>query len=72
MTIYNHGCHVSGTWNNEGHTVTFTALEDDSIIISELVQIPFSGINSFSRTVSLEAGIKFQDRLIKWQYKKIS
>ena len=71
MTIYNHGCHVSGTWNNEGHTVTFTALEDDSIIISELISLE-EGINSFSRTVSLEAGIKFQDRLIKWQYRKIS
>ena len=71
MTIYNHGCHVAGTWNNEGHTVTFTALEDDSIIISELILLE-EGINSFSRTVSLEEGIKEQGQLIKWQYIKIS
>ena len=71
MTIYNHGCHVSGTWNNEGHTVTFTALEDDSIILSELSSLE-EGINSFSRTVSLEEGIKEQGQLIKWQYRKIS
>ena len=71
MTIYNHGCHVTGTWNNEGHTVTFTAVEDDSIIISELISLE-EGINSFSRTVSLEEGIKEQGQLIKWQYRKIS
>ena len=71
MTIYNHGCHVTGTWNNEGHTVTFTAVEDDSIIISELISLE-EGINSFSRTVSLEEGRKEQDQLIKWQYRKIS
>ena len=58
MTIYNHGWHVAGTWSNEGHTVTFTAVEDDSIIISELI--------------SLEEGIKEQGQLIKWQYRKIS
>ena len=72
MTLYNHELVYTGTWENEGHAVTFTPIKNNSITISESIHIPFKGVNSFSRTVPLEEGIKKQDQLIKWQYRKIS
>ena len=72
MTSYKHELAYTGTWQNEGHTVTFAPIKNNSITIVELTYIPFGGAKSFSRTVSFEDGIKEQNKLIKWQYRKIS
>ena len=71
MTINDHGLVYTGTWESEGHVVTFVPKED-SITISELLQSSFKGSKSFSRTVPLEEGIKKQNQLIKWGYKRVS
>lgn len=72
MTSYKHELAYTGTWQNEGHTVTFAPIKNNSITIVELTHIPFGGAKSFSTTVPLEEGIKKQEQLIKWQYRKIS
>ena len=71
MTINDHGLVYTGTWESEGHVVTFVPKED-SITISELLQSSFKGSKSFSRTVPLEEGIKKQNQLIKWGYRRVS
>ena len=72
MTSYKHELAYTGTWQNEGHTVTFAPIKNNSITIVELTHIPYGGAKSFSTTVPLEEGIKKQEQLIKWQYRKIS
>ena len=65
------GLVYTGTWECEGHIVTFQP-KDDSITISESQQYGKRSSRSFSRIVPLEEGIRKQDQLINWGYRRIS
>ena len=70
MTMSENGFVYTGTWEHEGHSVSFKP-KDESITISESQQSGKLSRN-FSRTVPLKEGIAEQDQLIKWGYRKIS
>ena len=65
------GLVYAGTWESEGHVVSFKP-KNDSITISELQQSGKRFSKSFSRIVPLEEGIAEQDQLINWGYRRIS
>ena len=71
MTINDQGLIYNGTWECEGHIVSFEPKGDD-ITISESRQSIYKGSKNFSRTVPLEDGISQQAQLIKWGYRRIS
>ena len=72
MTMNDSGLVYTGTWECEGHVVTFVPKENSLITIVELRQSSYNKTKSFSRTVQLEEGIREQDQLIKWGYRRIS
>ena len=71
MTMNENGLVYTGTWESEGHVVSFEPKGDD-ITISESRQSIYKGSKNFSRTVPLEDGISQQAQLIKWGYRRIS
>ncbi len=69
------GIVVTGTWMNEGHTVTFMILENDLIKISDYFhQVVIDGTVkrnwSTSRETTFIDAMQEQDDLIKWGYKR--
>ena len=71
------GIVLTGAWENEGHTVTFTDIKGgDEMKITETMRgstWQTHGRNwSMSRTVDLNEAIEEQDKLIKFGYTRYS
>ena len=74
MTSNEHGIVYSGTWEQEGHTVSFMLTEQGDCKISE-AHTSSRWANrgySLSRTVSIDDAIEEQEQLIKFGYDKVS
>ena len=73
MTANEKGIVITGTWVNEGHTVTFMILEDNLIKISEYMSnVVIDGAVrrnwSTVRETNFIDAMEEQDNLIKWGY----
>ena len=76
------GIVITGTWVNEGHTVTFTEHNEEGIVIPNEMVISESmrgntwqtlGRNwSMIKTVSIDEAITEQDKLIKYGYTRMN
>lgn len=61
----------NGQYECEGHTVTFLAGIDNTVLIKEMF-ISGVKVSNSERTVRLPDAIEFQDKLIKFGYDKVS
>ena len=70
------GIVLTGVWENEGHSVTFTEVEADEMKITEVMHgntWQTLGRNwSMTKNVSLTEAIEEQDKLIKYGYTRMN
>ena len=70
------GIVLTGVWENEGHSVTFTEAEADEMKITEVMHgntWQTLGRNwSMPKKVSITEAIEEQDKLIKYGYKRMN
>ena len=70
------GIVLTGVWENEGHSVTFTEAEADEMKITEVMHgntWQTLGRNwSMTKKVYITEAIEEQDKLIKYGYKRMN
>ena len=70
------GIVLTGVWENEGHSVTFTEVEADEMKITEVMHgntWQTLGRNwSMTKKVSITEAIEEQDKLIKYGYQRMN
>tara|TARA_B100001250_G_C19764738_1_gene774185 strand:- start:85 stop:288 length:204 start_codon:yes stop_codon:yes gene_type:complete len=66
-----HSVCYSGTWESEGHSITYVINDDDTVNIEESFESGFRKSN-ITNVISLDEAIKDQQRYIKLGYDKIS
>ncbi len=71
VKINNQGLVYSGSYECEGHNVSFIILTGDRVKIIE-VSTAGGSTNSTEQTKTLEQAIEYQDKLIKLGYDKVS
>ena len=71
VKINNQGLVYSGSYECEGHNVSFIILTGDRVKIIE-VNTAGRSTNSTEQTKTLEQAIEYQDKLIKLGYDKVS
>jgi|TARA_B100000809_G_scaffold217690_1_gene223987 hypothetical protein len=71
VKINNQGLVYSGSYECEGHNVSFIILTGDRV---KIIEVNTAGRNTTSteRTEFLENAIEYQDKLIKLGYDKVS
>ncbi len=61
----------SGVWGSEGHYITFTINDNDTVTIQEDLKAAFKE-SSTHRIVDIDTAIEYQEKHIKLGYDKIS
>jgi len=65
------GLIFSGTWECEGHTISFAVLADNRVKVVESIERD-KKVKSFTKRMSIDEAVLLQEKHISLGYKRIS